>query len=185
MSFLDNVTTGPQKSARRTFIYGVHGVGKSTAASHWPKPIFLPTENGCNDLDVTRTQLLTSTTDVAAAIKEVIQSDFETIVLDSIDWTEKLVQQKLDAEGFQDAFGRGAVEISKRVGALLRLLDKAILAGKNVVRSAMPRSRPSSTRRTSWSAYQLKLRSTMCGCLEWVENFFAQTEVRTRTNRSD
>ena len=186
MSFLNNVTTGPQKSARRTFIYGVHGVGKSTAASHWPKPIFLPTENGCNDLDVTRTQLLTSTTDVASAIKEIVQSDFETIVLDSIDWTEKLVQQKLDAEGFQDAFGRGAVEISKRVGALLRLLDKAILAGKNVVLIGHAEiktvTRPDGT---SWSAYQPKLTKHACAAVcEWVDELlFAQTEVRTQNKQ--
>ena len=186
MSFLSNTTSGPQKRARRTFIYGTHGVGKSTAASKWGNPIFLPTENGCGDLDVTRTQLLETAKDVVAAIKEVRESDFDTLVLDSIDWTEKLVQRDLDKENFQDAFGRGAVEINRRVSSILRLLDSVIAAGKDVVLIGHAEiktvTRPDGT---SWSAYQPKLtKHAAASVCEWCDELlFAQTVVLTQSKQ--
>ncbi len=186
MSFLENTTTGPQSRPRRTFLYGTHGVGKSTWAAGWDSPIFLPTENGCGDLDVTRTRLLESAKEVVDAITEVRSSDFKTLVLDSIDWTEKLVQRDLDKENFQDAFGRGAVEVNRRVSAILRLLDTVISAGKDVVLIGHSEiktvTRPDGT---SWSAYQPKLTKHACASVcEWADELlFAQVVVRTQNKQ--
>ena len=186
MSFLDSTTTGPQKRPRRTFLYGTHGVGKTTWAAGWDNAIFLPTENGCGDLDVTRTRLLTTAKEVVDAITEVRSSDFKTLVLDSIDWTEKLVQRDLDKENFQDAFGRGAVEINRRVSSILRLLDTVIAAGKNVVLIGHAEiktvTRPDGT---SWSAYQPKLtKHAGASVCEWADELlFAQTVVLTQNKQ--
>ena len=186
MSFLDSTTTGPQKRPRRTFLYGTHGVGKTTWAAGWEDAIFLPTENGCGDLDVTRTRLLTTAKEVVDAITEVRSSDFKTLVLDSIDWTEKLVQRDLDKENFQDAFGRGAVEINRRVSSILRLLDTVIAAGKNVVLIGHAEiktvTRPDGT---SWSAYQPKLtKHAGASVCEWADELlFAQTVVLTQNKQ--
>ncbi len=186
MSFLDSTTTGPQKRPRRTFLYGTHGVGKTTWAAGWENAIFLPTENGCGDLDVTRTRLLTTAKEVVDAITEVRSSDFKTLVLDSIDWTEKLVQRDLDKENFQDAFGRGAVEINRRVSSILRLLDTVIAAGKNVVLIGHAEiktvTRPDGT---SWSAYQPKLtKHAGASVCEWADELlFAQTVVLTQNKQ--
>ena len=186
MSFLDSVTTGPQKRPRRTFLYGTHGVGKTTWAAGWKNAIFLPTENGCGDLDVTRTRLLTTAKEVVDAITEVRSSDYETLVLDSIDWTEKLVQRDLDKENFQDAFGRGAVEVNRRVSSILRLLDTVIAAGKNVILIGHAEiktvTRPDGT---SWSAYQPKLtKHAGASVCEWADELlFAQTVVLTQNKQ--
>ena len=186
MSFLDSTTTGPQKRPRRTFLYGTHGVGKTTWAAGWENAIFLPTENGCGDLDVTRTRLLTTAKEVVDAITEVRSSDFKTLVLDSIDWTEKLVQRDLDKENFQDAFGRGAVEINRRVSSILRLLDTVIAAGKNVILIGHAEiktvTRPDGT---SWSAYQPKLtKHAGASVCEWADELlFAQTVVLTQNKQ--
>ena len=186
MSFLDSVTTGPQKRPRRTFLYGTHGVGKTTWAAGWKNAIFLPTENGCGDLDVTRTRLLTTAKEVVDAITEVRSSDYETLVLDSIDWTEKLVQRDLDKENFQDAFGRGAVEVNRRVSSILRLLDTVIAAGKNVIlighAEVKTVTRPDGT---SWSAYQPKLtKHAGASVCEWADELlFAQTVVLTQNKQ--
>ena len=167
-------------------MYGTHGVGKTTWAAGWENAIFLPTENGCGDLDVTRTQLLETAKDVVAAIKEVRESNFDTLVLDSIDWTEKLVQRDLDKEGFQDAFGRGAVEINRRVSSILRLLDTVIAAGKNVILIGHAEiktvTRPDGT---SWSAYQPKLtKHAGASVCEWADELlFAQTVVLTQNKQ--
>ena len=186
MSFLDSTTTGPQKRPRRTFLYGTHGVGKTTWAAGWENAIFLPTENGCGDLDVTRTRLLVTAKEVVDAITEVRSSDFKTLVLDSIDWTEKLVQRDLDKENFQDAFGRGAVEINRRVSSILRLLDTVIAAGKNVILIGHAEiktvTRPDGT---SWSAYQPKLtKHSGASVCEWADELlFAQTVVLTQNKQ--
>ncbi len=186
MSFLSEVTTGPQKRPRRTFLYGTHGVGKTTWAAGWDDAIFLPTENGCGDLDVTRTRLLSTAKEVVDAITEVKSSDYRTLVLDSIDWTEKLVQRDLDRENFQDAFGRGAVEVNRRVSSILRLLDTVVAAGKNVIlighAEVKTVTRPDGT---SWSAYQPKLtKHAGASVCEWADELlFAQTVVLTQNKQ--
>ena len=129
MGILDETTTGTVGGARKTLLYGPHGIGKSTWASNWPNPVFVCTEEGSNDLDVTRTRLLTETSEVAQAIKEIHDSEYDTLVLDSIDWLEKLIQRDMDKEGFQDAFGRGTIEINRRISAILRMLDNVVKAG--------------------------------------------------------
>jgi len=101
-------------------------------------------------------------------------------VLDSIDWTEKLIQRDLDKANFQDAFGRGAVEINRRVSSILRLLDTVVAAGKNVIlighAEVKTVTRPDGT---SWSAYQPKLTKHACASVcEWADELlFAQTVI--------
>ena len=48
---LDTILTGKQTKPRRTMVYGIHGVGKSTFASQAPRPIFIQTEEGLNGID--------------------------------------------------------------------------------------------------------------------------------------
>ncbi|NCX92512.1 MAG: hypothetical protein EBX03_13185, partial [Rhodobacteraceae bacterium] len=41
-----NIISGIQKKPRRTMLYGVEGVGKSTFFAQAEKAIFVPTEDG-------------------------------------------------------------------------------------------------------------------------------------------
>jgi replication-associated recombination protein RarA len=50
------VITGKQKKKVRAVIYGPEGIGKSTMASQFPKPIFFDIEGGTHALDVARVQ---------------------------------------------------------------------------------------------------------------------------------
>ena len=183
MSILEELTTGPVSKSRKTLLYGPHGIGKSTWASKWPNPVFVCTEDGSKDLDVTRTKLLTETTQVAQAIKEIHGSKFDTLVLDSVDWLEKLIQRDLDKEGFQDAFGRGTVEINRRVGSILRMLDEVVKAGKHVVilghAEIKTVTRPDGA---SWSQYTPKLtKQAVASVSEWVDELlFANNVIRTQ-----
>lgn len=80
-----------------TLLYGVHGVGKSTWASEAPNAVFIQTEEGINNLDVTKFPKCNTVADVmdqlAALYNE--EHNFETLVLDSIDWFEKIVHRKV------------------------------------------------------------------------------------------
>lgn len=97
MSFLESVHLGPVKRPRRTVLYGVHGIGKSTWAASWPNPIFVPTEDGIADLDVARFPLCLELNSAYGAIIELGGGghEFETVVVDSADWLERLIWKKV------------------------------------------------------------------------------------------
>ena len=133
MSYLDKVTTGPVCRPRRTLVYGCHGDGKSTWASKWPNALFLPTEDGTNDLNVARLPLFRSSIELINAINEVADSDFGTIVIDSIDWLEKLISEDLVRENFKTGYGQGPIEQARRIGVVLSSLERCTSSGKHVV----------------------------------------------------
>ena len=87
------ITKGRQVAPRRIMLYGVQGVGKSTWASMAPKPIFLPTEEGLNDLDVEAFPLLSNYTDFMSALRNLYSKphDYKTVVVDSLDWLERMI----------------------------------------------------------------------------------------------
>jgi len=93
MVLLDRIHTGRRHSPPRLLIYGTEGIGKSTTASQAPKPIFIPTEDGLDQIDCASFPLAQKSSDVEAALASLIREehDFETVVVDSADWLERLV----------------------------------------------------------------------------------------------
>lgn len=185
MSFLATATTGIIHKPRRTFIYGSHGDGKSTWASRWPRPIFLPTEDGSNDLDVTRTSVLRNCDEIVQAVGEVEQSeDFDTLVLDSIDWAEKMVAEQLHAEDFKTGYGQGPIEQARRVGIILSRLDRVVGSGKNVVVIGHCEQRTVTTPAgEAWTQYAPRLtKHTSAVVSEWADEvLFTRQKVVTVT----
>lgn len=91
------IISGKQPHARRTLLYGVHGVGKSTWASQAPSPIFLDLEDGLADINCQRTEY---EPDPDKAMNNFMGSlrwlysqthDFRTLVIDTVDWLEALI----------------------------------------------------------------------------------------------
>ena len=85
----------------RIMIYGVEGVGKSTFGAKAERPIFISPEGGTDRLRNASNELVDEITgiatwlDVRNAVKTLIteKHDFQTVVLDSADWIEKLCHQ--------------------------------------------------------------------------------------------
>lgn len=100
MSFLANVKTGKQPGPRRTVIFALHGWGKSILAAQYPNPIFLDLEDGLNDLDVARGPVIRSIAEAWEAIEEIrtAEHDFGTLVVDSVDWFERLAHIQVCSE---------------------------------------------------------------------------------------
>jgi hypothetical protein len=94
---LTTVQRGRTPKPPRILAYGTEGIGKSTFASQAPKPIFVQTEDGLDEIDCDKFPLATSYDDVLAALTELRtqQHDYETVVVDSLDWLERLVWDKL------------------------------------------------------------------------------------------
>jgi len=93
MSLLAQIQRGLTPAPPRIMLYGVEGIGKSTFASEAPKPIFVQTEDGLAQINCDKFPLATSFEDVQLALTELHtqQHDYETVVVDSLDWMERLV----------------------------------------------------------------------------------------------
>jgi hypothetical protein len=93
MTMMKRIHQGRRPSPPRFVIYGTEGIGKSTMAAQAPKPIFIPTEDGLDQIDCASFPLAASFADVEAALQSLIQEqhDFEAVVIDSLDWLERLI----------------------------------------------------------------------------------------------
>lgn len=94
---LINVSRQGVMKPPRILVYGSHKIGKSTFASGAPKPIFIQTEDGLDNLSVDAFPLATSYQEVIEAMGTLFNEthDYQTVVIDSMDWLEKLVWQKV------------------------------------------------------------------------------------------
>ena len=126
--------------AIKLILYGPEGIGKSTFASMFPKPLFIDTEGSTNYMDVARTPKPTSWPMLLELIKEVINDPTlcRTLVIDTIDWAELLCTryicdkyQKKSIEEF--GYGKGYTYLAEEFGRLLNLLSEAVERDINVV----------------------------------------------------
>lgn len=94
------ILSGKQLGPRRIMLYGVHGVGKSTWAAQSPNPIFLNLEDGLNDIDCSKTELLGNYLAVmeSVAFLQTQPHEFKTLVIDTIDWLEQLIYKHICQE---------------------------------------------------------------------------------------
>lgn len=100
MSLLSDVQRGRASKPPRLLVYGTEGIGKSTFGSLAPKPIFIQTEDGLDEIDCDKFPLATSYEDVIASLTELRSQEhgYETVVIDSLDWLERLVWDRLCLE---------------------------------------------------------------------------------------
>ena len=91
------VETGIKVPTLKINISGTDGIGKTTFASQAPKPIFIKTEDGTNFIDVPSFPLCKSYDDIIKQIQTLHdeEHDYKTVVFDTTDWAEKLVQQRV------------------------------------------------------------------------------------------
>jgi len=81
-------------------LHGTEGIGKSTMCKFAPKPIFIQTEDGLDQIDVAKFPLAKSYDAVKNNLMSLLEEthDFLTVVIDSLDWLEKLAVLKILGE---------------------------------------------------------------------------------------
>lgn len=128
---LSSIQRGKSIKAPRLFVYATHGIGKSTFAAAAPKPIFICTEDGLGNIDTASFPLAGSSADVLGALESLYtqEHDFQTVVLDSADWYEQILQREIDSnhKPAELAYGKGA--------AILATRWKELLDGLNALRN--------------------------------------------------
>ena len=138
-----NIIRGKIKSALKVVVYGQEGVGKSTFASKFPNPVFIDTEGSTKQLDVARFDAPTSWEMLLQQVDYIKKNNtgFQTLVIDTADWAEKLcikkVCSKAQKDGIEDfGWGKGYVYVQEEFGKLLNSLEEVVQRGINVVITA-------------------------------------------------
>ena len=100
MSLIGSITKGREQQPPRIMIYGSEGVGKSTFASLAPNPVFVQTEDGLSEIDTSKFPLARTFDDVVMQLQAVRdeQHEYGTLVIDSVDWLERLVWDRVCAD---------------------------------------------------------------------------------------
>ena len=118
MPWLNQVHVGRMRVPPRLMVYGTEGIGKSTLASRAPDPIFVQTEDGLGQVDSHKLPLAKTFQDVLDALAELHaeKHDYHTVVIDSLDWLERLIWDSLckqygvtSIEKVDGGYGKGYV----------------------------------------------------------------------------
>lgn len=128
---LTSIKRGQDMRPPRIFLYAVEGIGKTTFAANAPAPIFIQTEDGLGALDVARFPMIESVDQVRQAIGTLYQEahEFQTVVLDSVDWLEQIIVREIEAkhDAKDLAYGKGALKQAE--------VWQELLAGFNALRN--------------------------------------------------
>lgn len=192
MTALSTIQRGRAQLPRRVLLYGVHGVGKSTFGAMAEKPIFIQTEEGINDLEVDRFPLATRYGDVLNALSALYteEHDYQTVVIDSLDWLERLIFAEVCAkrgvESIEDiGYAKGYVfaltqwrEIFAGLDALRneRGMQVILIAHAQIEKFANPET-------DTYDRYSPRLQKQASALVqEWCDEvLFATYQVHTKT----
>lgn len=133
MSVFSTITKGKTPKPPIILLYGQEGVGKSTFAARAQKTIFIPTEDGLNEIDCEKFPVSTNYGEfkekLIAILKE--EHDYQTLAIDSISAAERMlfrhicerygVGNILDAAG---GYGKGYKEYTEEWLNIFELLTE-------------------------------------------------------------
>lgn len=158
-------------------MHAVPGIGKSTWASEALNPVFIQTEEGLNTLDVVKFPLAKTVDDVFDSIGALAKEDhgFNTVVIDTLDWFEKLAHNRVREEKGADIFtdyGKGYVfalpHITKLLDGLTFLRNTrnmaVVILGHTCIKGFNPPDAP------GYDKYQLDVHKEVASTVEeWAE----------------
>lgn len=111
-----------QPHKQKTMIYGLAGVGKSTLASQMSRPLFIDVEGGLTTMSVARTPTCKRYLQVVQVINmihkeaEEHKKDYDTIVIDSIDWLVRRAEEHASGISTIDDKGVEHKDMSATIG---------------------------------------------------------------------
>lgn len=96
-SIMSTITKQRERRPPRVILYGPEGIGKSTFAANGPNPIFIQTEDGLGEIEVSKFPLAKSWAEVRDQLTALQDEthDYEMVVIDTLDWLEKLIWEQV------------------------------------------------------------------------------------------
>ncbi len=193
MGLMENILRGKTPKPPIILLYGQEGVGKSTFAAKAPKTVFIPTEDGLNEIDCAKFPIVKTYPEFLDTLKAVLneEHEFETLAVDSISATERMlfryICERYGVETIQSAnggFGRGYTEYTNKWGEILDLLSairerrnmSVILIGHSDVRQVI------NPQIGTFDQFQPRLYEKAWKMIsEWTDGvFFATRKVRVQ-----
>ena len=182
-----HINKGKRERARRVLIYGENGVGKSSLAAKFPKPLFLNIEDGVGDLEVDSTSVIKSVTDFMGCLVGVWETDYETVVIDTVDWLEKLIFNEVAKEAGKKTiddigFGKGYQAVEQKWKALFEGFAALWGQGRHIVFTCHEViEKFSNPEGDSYNYYRPSLHLKGSGCVtEWCDEvLFLRYKVAT------
>jgi len=146
---LSAIRKGRMPMPPRILLAGTEGIGKSTFAAKAPNAIFVPTEDGLNEIDcakfswmdngVERYKANTYDEVRLAALAIATQAhDFSTIAIDSVDWLERLIWdnvcRRFNKKNIEDiGYAKGYIYALDEWREILEILEKCRARGMAVI----------------------------------------------------
>lgn len=179
------IAKGIQPGAVKCVVYGVEGIGKTTFASHFPKPLFLDLDKGSQRMEVDRIKDINTWMKLMQTMQAIQQEEslpYSTIVIDTADMAAKLCAtyicqmngNKKNIEEF--GYGKGYVILAQEFATLLAWGEALIDKGFNVVflAHAMQRTITKPDDTGSYDHWEMKLpgkgNNSLGGMLkEWAD----------------
>lgn len=189
---IDSIISGRQQVARRVLLYGTHGIGKTTVAASLPEVVFIQTEDGMAGVDADRFPVAKSLGDVLNSLRSLYAEahTYQTLVLDSADWLERMVWQEVAEDKGKDSiedipYGKGYTFALDHWRRVLRGLDAlretkgmsiVMLAHSSITRFESPDT-------DAYDRYAPRLHKHASALVqEWADEvLFATYKVHTRT----
>lgn len=135
------VSTGIVERPLKVVLYGVEGIGKTTFASKFPKPLFIDLDNGSARIDVNRIQGVETWEDLLSIVQDFSESTgnpYQTLIIDTADAAERLcigyLCGKHGKKGIEDfSYGSGYAYLVEEFARFLLSLETCVTQGVNVV----------------------------------------------------
>jgi len=128
MTLMSRVQRGRTPKPPRLLVYGTEGIGKSTFAAGAPRPVFIQTEDGLDEIACDEFPLATTFDDVIGALAElrIEKHEYETVVIDSLDWLERMIWDRVCQES-------GVKSIEKADGGFAKGYTHALTFWREVI----------------------------------------------------
>lgn len=134
MSFLSKIKKGVTDLPPRVVGAGPEGIGKSTFAANALDPLFIAAEDGLTGLEHLD-RFTPSTFDELKSILNEIEAataiQFKTLVIDTVDWLERLIHAQLCKQGgvkfiedYAKGYGKGYAAAATELTSMLAQLDR-------------------------------------------------------------
>ncbi len=178
-------------SSLKLVMYGEEKVGKSTFCSQMPEPVFIDIEEGTNFLNINRINKDAlgieewSYNDVLSVLEDILKQphDFKTLVIDSIDWLETLIQTHImnehkPAKSYLDSsikalsYGGGTAFLQQYMRDMFDLLEEIRHKKKMhiVLIAHTKKKNETDVQGASFDKSVLKLTEKSEGlCIEWAD----------------